>query len=216
MEKEFRTFSSGIKINDDNGNGESRIISGYAVRFNEQSRYISMYDRKEMKYINFYEIISRDAITNEVLDNSDIFLNYNHDDGNFLARRRNGVGSLHLELREDGLYFEFDCPDTAFGNDILTKIKRGELDECSFCFSLPLNDKSADSWEVRDNIKYRTINKIERIYDCCICPVGAYGTTTVSARCKRAIDEMDEISEKIAKKRQELHDLVKNINKSEA
>lgn len=183
MEKEIRSIKAEFRLNE---KPEGRTISGYAVRFNEQSRYIG-----------FYETISPEAITQDVINRSDVFMTYNHSTDNFLARSRNGNGTLHLELREDGLYFEFDCPDTAFGNDVLTKIRRGELDECSFAFTLSQDDGS-EVWEKLDNEYHRTIMKIDRLFDCAICPVGAYETTSVTSRSLEMMEKLEKNeSEKI-------------------
>ena len=183
MEKEIRSIKAEFRLNE---KPEGRTISGYAVRFNEQSRYIG-----------FYETISPEAITQDVINRSDVFMTYNHSTDNFLARSRNGFGTLHLELREDGLYFEFDCPDTAFGNDVLTKIRRGELDECSFAFTLS-QDEGADVWDKMDNEYHRTIMKIDRLFDCAICPVGAYETTSVTSRSLEMMEKLEKNdSEKI-------------------
>lgn len=181
MEKEIRSIKAEFRLNE---KPEGRTISGYAVRFNEQSRYIG-----------FYETISPEAITQDVINRSDVFMTYNHSTDNFLARSRNGFGTLHLELREDGLYFEFDCPDTAFGNDVLTKIRRGELDECSFAFTLS-QDEGADVWEKLDNEYHRTIMKIDRLFDCAICPVGAYETTSVTSRSLEMMEKLEKNEEK--------------------
>lgn len=180
MEKEIRSIKAEFRLNE---KPEGRTISGYAVRFNEQSRYIG-----------FYETISPEAITQDVINRSDVFMTYNHSTDNFLARSRNGFGTLHLELREDGLYFEFDCPDTAFGNDVLTKIRRGELDECSFAFTLS-QDEGADVWEKMDNEYHRTIMKIDRLFDCAICPVGAYETTSVTSRSLEMMEKLEKNEE---------------------
>lgn len=179
MEKEIRSIKAEFRYNEEQG----RTISGYAVRYNETSRYIG-----------WYEVIAPGAITQEVINRSDIFMTYNHATDNFLARSRNGEGTLKLEVREDGIYFEFECPDTAFGNDVLTKIKRGELDECSFAFTISADD-DAELWERNGEELHRTIYKIDRLYDCAICPVGAYSTTSVTARSQEMIEKLEKDTE---------------------
>lgn len=179
MEKEIRSIKAEFRYNEEQG----RTISGYAVRYNETSRYIG-----------WYEVIAPGAITQDVINRSDIFMTYNHATDNFLARSRNGEGTLKLEVREDGIYFEFECPDTAFGNDVLTKIKRGELDECSFAFTISADD-DAELWERNGEELHRTIYKIDRLYDCAICPVGAYSTTSVTARSQEMIEKLEKDAE---------------------
>lgn len=87
---------------------EGRKLEGRAIVFDSYSNNLG-----------FYEKINRSAITQELIDNSDIVFNYNHDPNKVLARRRNGKGSLDVELREDGVYFSFETPNTTLGNDLL-------------------------------------------------------------------------------------------------
>ena len=111
---------------------DSRMISGYAVRFNEWSRDLG----------GFTEQIVSGAITQEVIDNSDIIMNYNHDDERMLARSTNGTGTLQLELRSEGLFFAFDAPATAVGDEVLFHVRSGNLTECSFAFTI-----ESERWE---------------------------------------------------------------------
>jgi len=197
MEKEIRSFKTNLELRNNDEN-TSRHICGYAVRFNEQSRYIG-----------WYETIAPTAITEETLRSSDIFMTFDHRDDNFLARSRFGEGTLKLELREDGLYFDFECPDTAFGNDIMSKVLRGELDECSFAFSIDPEDNTADTWcREADGRTCRTINHIARLYDCSIVRTGAYGTTSVS---KRAQDKIEQLDAEVLASLQERIDDMNNI-----
>ena len=173
-EREFYISRSLVQAGEQD---DKKTISGYAVRFNELSRKL----HDPFRNVWFYEKIAPEAITEDLIKRSDIFLTYNHDVSNFLARSRNGEGTLHLEIRDDGLFFSFEVPDTSFGNDIYTKIKRGEIDECSF-WGRVSEDPDAEIWEEKNGEYYKTIRKLEILYDCCVCPVGAYGTTSVIAR----------------------------------
>lgn len=173
-EREFYISRSLVQAGEQD---DKKTISGYAVRFNELSRKL----HDPFRNVWFYEKIAPEAITEDLIKRSDIFLTYNHDVSNFLARSRNGQGTLHLEIREDGLFFSFEVPDTSFGNDIYTKIKRGEIDECSF-WGRVSEDPDAEIWEEINGEYYKTIRKLEILYDCCVCPVGAYRTTSVIAR----------------------------------
>lgn len=197
MQTEFRSLNSQFNLNDED---DKRVISGYAVRYNEESR--ELFD--PYRNVRYIEKIAPGAITQDVINRSDVFMTYNHDFSNFLARSRNGKGTLKLELREDGLFFSFEVPDTSFGNDVYVKIKRGELDECSFCFLLS-GDEDADYWEEIDGVWYRTINKIAELRDCCVCPVAAYGTTSVIARSldrfNEIIDNLRSVSENFINKK---------------
>lgn len=173
MEKEIRSFSVPVS------NVEGRTISGMAVVFESWSRNLG----------GFIEIIRKGAITQDVIDTSDIIANFNHDDNYMLARSNQGKGSLTLELRDDGLYFEYQAPNTEKGNELLEHIKRGEIDECSFAFTIS-SEKGAERWYFEDNVQKREILKIDRLYDVSCVTHAAYGATSCTARgLENAINE---------------------------
>ena len=95
MTKELRSNKSPISID------ENRHITGYGILFESES--VDM---------GFIEIIRRGAITQNELDNSDIFFYYNHDDSEVLARSTNGEGTLKLTVDDIGVKYEFDAPKT--------------------------------------------------------------------------------------------------------
>ena len=160
---------------------ESRHVEGYAIVFDSLS-----------VDLGFYETIERGAITQELLDNSDVFALLNHDDDKVLARSNKGVGSLKLTLDERGLKYEFDAADTQLGNDLLEYLKRGEISTSSFAFALNYNDPDAETWERKNGKNYRTIHKIAYLHD--VSPVwnAAYAATSVS---QRSLDKCKELEE---------------------
>lgn len=166
---------------------DSRTISGYAVVFDSWSRDLG----------GFTEIIRSSAISQELLDASDIIMNINHDDNQMVARWTRGKGTLRLELREDGLYFSFEAPETERGNELLWNVRNGNLSECSFAFSLPAND-SCQRWFRDGNDLKREIFEIGGLYDCSVVTLAAYPATSVSNReqidveaIKRSLDEAE-------------------------
>ena len=160
---------------------DSRHVEGYAIVFDSLS-----------VDLGFYETIERGAITQELLDNSDVFALLNHDDDKVLARSNKGVGSLKLTLDERGLKYEFDAADTQLGNDLLEYLKRGEISTSSFAFALNYNDPDAETWERKNGKNYRTIHKIAYLHD--VSPVwcAAYSATSVS---QRSLDKCKELEE---------------------
>ena len=160
---------------------ESRHISGYSVVFNSMSENLG----------GFREIIAPTAITNELINRSDVVMNYQHDDSLILARSRNGEGTLTLRLDEHGLLFEFDMPNSDLGDRVLESIRRGDITKCSFAFSLPDND-TCEIWEKReDGTIVRTIHEIGGLYDCAIVAHPAYNGTEVSARSIEMINKLN-------------------------
>ena len=148
---------------------EERIIEGYAIVFNELSEDLG----------GFREMIMPEAVTQELIDNSDIFYLYNHcDNSTPLARSNHGSGSLELTIDDKGLKYRFNCLNTEF----YQLVQRGDLSKSSFAFSLP-KDGSGEIWEKSQEYNYiRKITKIEQLFDCSAVLVPAYSQTELYAR----------------------------------
>ena len=190
---EIRSFS----ITRDEG---SRLVSGYAVVFNSRSHVMFDEDR-DLYYI---EVIAQDAITDELLQRSDVVMNYAHDDNNILARSRNGEGTLKLSVDDKGLFFQFEMPNSALGDQVLESINRGDISECSFAFTLG-ND--CETWtQEEDGTIIRTINNILGLYDCAIVTHAAYPETEVSARSLKKLIELYNMKKKDVKLREDALD----------
>ena len=162
-------------------NPDSRTVEGYAVVFNSQS-----------EDLGFYETINPSAITEEVLKGSDVFCLFNHDQDKVLARSKYGTGSLQLQLDERGLKYTFQAPNTDLGNELLEYLKRGDIESSSFAFVVS-TDEGSEVWETRaDGRQYRTILKIDELFD--VSPVfnPAYSSTSVS---QRALDKLNQLRE---------------------
>ena len=71
----------------EDGSTESRRVVGCAVKFDSDSQDIG-----------FTERILKGAITQELIDNSDVYARMDHRDDVVLARSNHGVGSLKLVL----------------------------------------------------------------------------------------------------------------------
>lgn len=179
---------------------ESRKIVGQAVVFDSWSRDLG----------GFTEIIRSSAITPELVNSSDIIMNVNHDDNQMVARWNRGQGTLRLELRDDGLWFEFDAPETERGNELLYNIRVGNLYECSFAFSLPMNDTCQRWYRDEDRNLRREITEIGGLYDCAIVTTAAYPATSVANRenvdieaITRSLDEKEREEELERQKQKE-------------
>ena len=162
MMKELRNCSQKVITND------SRIVEGYAVVFNSESRDLG----------GFTEVIEPRAIEG-ILEKSDILclLNHNEDRG-ILARSKYGKGSLELSVDETGLKYRFEAPNTALGDELLEGLKRGDISTSSFAFTI---DK--DTWTKKEDGSYlRTINQFKELFD--VSPVykEAYPDTSVALR----------------------------------
>lgn len=193
MEKEYRNYGI-IREFDE----ESRLITGYALKFDSESQYMG-----------FYEKIDRSAISPDLLTQCDIFALLNHDENKVLARSRYGEGSLKLELDDEGLYYEFEAPNTQYGDELIEHLKRGEIFASSFgCYIDPEGDiKTRDE----KGIIHRTITKITRLFD--VSPVfePAYLSTNCTKRTLEIMEEMKELKEK----KKEVEDIKEEQPKNE-
>lgn len=182
MEKELRSIE--IRTIED-----SRKIEGVSIVFNALSNDLG----------GFREQIIPEAVEG-VIEQSDIFFLYNHtSDRGFLARSRNGSGSLQTEVREDGVYFSFDAPHTALGDEVLEYLKRGDVNQCSFAFAV-----EADKWEKQEDGMYiRTITKFKKLYDMSLVDNPAYSQTSACARFAEIKEEERLANERAMKEAEE-------------
>lgn len=174
------------------GEEEKRTVEGYALLFGVESDGLS-----------FTEVIERGALDG-VIEKSNVFALLNHDrDRGILARSKNGVGTLALEIDDKGLKYRFEAPNTPLGDELLEYLRRGEIEESSFAFTV-----EAETWAVVDEKKdiwKRTIHKIARLYD--VSPVfdAAYSATSVNLRGKEQAEaSMLEARKEAEHKQQEL------------
>ena len=182
MEKELRSIE--IRTIED-----SRKIEGVSIVFNALSNDLG----------GFREMIVPEAVEG-VIEQSDIFFLYNHtSDRGFLARSKYGSGSLKTDVREDGVYFSFDAPKTALGDEVLEYLKRGDVNQCSFAFAV---DK--DMWEKQADGSYiRTITKFKKLYDMSLVDTPAYSQTTACARFAEIKEEERIENERLMKEAEE-------------
>lgn len=176
---------------------ESRRVYGCAIKFESES--VDM---------GFIETIHRGAVTQELLDNSDIFALVDHDKSKVLARSCYGKGSLKLELHDDGLYYEFDAPNTVLGDEVLEHIRRGEFGGSSFAFSI--NGNNDEHWyhRLEDGKLMRDIFHISGLYDVSCVYNPAYEATSCDTRAKHIIEKSDIINVAMDSKMKELDNYI--------
>lgn len=166
-----------------------RTIQGRAIVFEALSNDLG----------GFKEIIKRGAISQELVDSSDVFARTNHSDDYILARCNKGKGSLQLELREDGLWYSFQAPNTEKGNELVEHIRRGEISQSSFAFMVS-QEPGAEKWTKIDGETVREIYKIAYLGDVAPVFTPAYSETSVSLR---ALDKAKEMNEEEPKEEDE-------------
>lgn len=185
--KEIRNITAEVTVDE-----ESRKVEGYALLFNVPS-----------DGLDIEEIIEPRALDG-VIERSNVFALLNHDERRgILARSKKGEGTLSLIVDGKGLRYRFDAPRTALGDELLEYLKRGEVTESSFAFTV-----AEDVWEKKGETWKRTIKKIDKLYD--VSPVydAAYSKTTVYMRGKEQLEQ--ELREQ---RERELDAYYTNLNK---
>ena len=174
-----------------------RHISGKAISFDTQSNDIG-----------FIEILHRGCISQELIDSSNIVFLYNHDYNQVIARANKGKGTLNIDLRDDGVYFDLEVPNTTMGNDLLENIRLGNITQCSFGFNYA-NEEGAYKDEKIGDVWYRNVYKIGELYDLSAVTYPAYDDTYVNARMQERskmedkLKETEEIQEKVSEEKKE-------------
>ena len=136
----------------------SRIVEGYAIVFNQQSR--KLYDKATKKV--FTEVIDPRAITNAFLVIKTLRCSTITPNDMLLARSTFGIGTLQYEVDEYGVKYRFEMPNTSVGNDVLELIRRGDVFGCSFAFSYA---KDGVRDEKKNGQNYRTVIQMASISD---------------------------------------------------
>ena len=160
-----------------------RHISGKAISFDTQSNDIG-----------FIEILHRGCISQELIDSSNIVFLYNHDYNQVIARANKGKGTLNIDLRDDGVYFDLEVPNTTMGNDLLENIRLGNITQCSFGFRYA-NEEGAYKDEKIGDVWYRNVYKIGELYDLSAVTYPAYDDTYVNARMQERSKMEDKLKE---------------------
>lgn len=169
QEIEIRCLISDLHIEQREVGTASRIIAGYAAKFESWSEPIMGW---------FREKIARSAF--EDCDLSDVIMCFNHNVDDILARTISGT--LNLSVDDVGLKFSFETPNTTRGNDMLELVHRGDINKCSFRFVV-----ESDEWiyvDTKNGLKYdeRTILKFSKLIDVALVVFPAYKDTEASIR----------------------------------
>ena len=168
---------------------ESRRIEGMAFLYNEWSR--PMRGLLNGKPITFIERILPGAA--DEADMSDVKARSEHSNSAILARRKNGEGTLELELRAEGLWYGFNSPNTTAGNDTLENVKLRNVEGSSFAFQLASGGSVIRKRE--DGIYERDIVKMSVIGDVATTVEPAYEATSVLNRSIDLAEELEQVNE---------------------
>lgn len=115
-------------------------LAGYAARFGVESSVLydcSIYCDPDGQPLPFVEVLDRGVFDRTLRDMPDVRALYNHDTSAVLGRTASGT--LRLSVDDEGLLFEDDLPDTIDGQRARELVRRGDIDGCSFGFSIVRN-----------------------------------------------------------------------------
>lgn len=169
------------------------VIEGYASVFDSWSEELG-------GEFPFRERVVKGAFE-ESIQRDDIRALFNHDPNYVLGR--NTSNTLSLEEDEKGLRVRITPPQTQWAKDLLVSIKRGDITQMSFGFTVIL-----DRWSYEDNIDIRELLKV-KLYDVSPVTFPAYSQTecgirTIFERHKEAQKSKDKNKRNLEIKKQKL------------
>ncbi len=152
--------------------GDEMALAGYAATFNCLSSDLG----------GFREMIAPTAFNRTLESGADVKCLFQHDAGKVLGRTKNGT--LQVSTDERGLKFRCALDkNSALARDVYAAVKRGDVDECSFMFTVP---DGGDQWEESvdergNKFMRRTLRNID-LMEVSSVSFPAYPSTNVGAR----------------------------------
>lgn len=198
MEKEIRNFAGDVKAE------QPGHISGYCVRFDSPS-----------KYMGFIEEIRKGAITQEMIDEGDIFCLLDHDREKVLGRSLKNVGNLKLTVDDLGVHYDCQLLDNELARTVRSYVDAGLINTSSFAFMVS-DEENAQEWRRdADGVIHRTINKMEGIYDASPVFVAAYASTSCTCRSLDKFLEEEKKAKEESFNDEEINEYLKKIEELE-
>ena len=145
--------------------GQRPAIRGYAAMFGQLSLDLG----------GFRERIAPGAFARSVADN-DVRALWDHNSQYVLGRNR--AGTLTLEEDERGLSIEAEPPATTWAADLLTSMRRGDINQMSFGFFV-----RDEEWVEEDGILIRILRDVD-LFDVSVVTYPAYPQTSAEARAR--------------------------------
>lgn len=164
---------------------EIRQIPEAEIRAEDEAKlrgYAAVYNSESVDFGSFREQIAPGAFARTLKQNKDIRALVDHDTGKVIGRTKSGT----LSLREDehGLVTEILPADTTVGRDIMTLVRRGDVDGMSFGFIV-----KKDKWEKRSGgLVIRTLLDVDLV-EVSVVAFPAYPATKVKSRSADAVFE---------------------------
>jgi HK97 family phage prohead protease len=179
IEHERRVFPSLFEVRaSKDPYDDSMHVSGYAARYGILSHKIPGGQDSV-----FRERILPGAFDRVLRTDPDVVATMNHN-ANFVLGRTT-ADTLTLRSDKKGLAFSCELPNTSYARDLFESVKRGDMNGCSYAFSLERSDadwQEEEDEEDRSRIAVRNIRNFSSLMDVSIVTTPAYPGTSVDAR----------------------------------
>ena len=167
--KEIRTLDTSFEVRED---GDQPIIEGYA------STYDTWYN------CGWYQERIAKGAFDKCIAGSDVRALINHDPNLIIGRKK--ANTLMVSTDDHGLRYVINPPDTSYAKDLVVSMKRGDIDQSSFAFTV---NSAGEQWEMdSDGVYKRTIKEVSYLYDVSPVTYPANADTNVYARSKDEIE----------------------------
>lgn len=178
-DKERRIRTEAFRVTRDAGS-DALTVSGYAAVYNVDSENLG----------GFVERIAPGAFA-DVMDN-DVRAFFNHDESLILGRT--AAGTLELSDDERGLEYRITLPATSYAQDLAESMRRGDVDQSSFSFTVARGGAEWRIPEDDDEPATRTVTRVARLWDVAPVSIPAYPDTSAAVRswvkCDQALREL--------------------------
>lgn len=173
MKQEIRNYSASLRAADD---GDEFCLEGRACSYNTLSGDLG----------GFRERLAPGCFTRSLAEH-DVKALHNHNSDHVLGSEKSGT--LNIFDEPNGLSFKVRLdPQNSHHKNVHAMVKRGDVSECSFGFTMPYGD-DGEAWDsaVDENGKefVRRTVKAARLHEISVVAFPAYdaeGSTSVSAR----------------------------------
>lgn len=177
------TPASELRVRETGADGaatDGRTITGYAILFNTPSAPLWTDDNGA----DVREVIAPEAVTRELLDESDIKFTMYHDRQLLLGRSCRGKGTLSYFIDERGVGFDLSLPCSPNGDEALELVRRGDIAGCSFAFTTRYWDSDCVERTIDPATggTLYTVRVIDGIHDFTLAADPAYPDTSVEHR----------------------------------
>ena len=175
MEIERRTNTVELRVA---VKADKPVIKGYAAKFRTLSEPMPII-RDGEKIGTFREQLMPGCFASAI-PVSDIRSLFNHDPNLILGRTASGTLSVYED--ETGLAFECDPPDTTYSRNLQISMNRGDVNQCSFGFSVAEGGDTYAKDTAYPDAWIRSIHRVAKLYDTSPVTYPAYVDTQCAVR----------------------------------